>query len=306
MRKFFGFGGKGDDSTPRPATWTRAELEARLLAASPSAGSALASRLRPAIRLVALPTPDHKIPVGVSKFGGAPDLPRGFEWPTWRNRQGEMRPLGFYAQIALDDIDRVTQAPLNLGAGGLLSFFCDFAFDGLNGIMGLMPWEQPGSRIARSATSQLTRHSSRGEVWPSAAFIPVPIWTWPQGVEGVEVSDSEFDALDALAGDYESLIVAGRRSGQHQLGGYASFIQHPVEEEVVQALYVNDDHGQFVRERWETAKSKVAEWRVVLQIDSDDGLGVMWGDVGMLYWAARQEDIDQDHWSNAMFNFQCS
>jgi uncharacterized protein YwqG len=306
MRKFFGFGGKGDGPTPRPGIWTRAELEARLLAAAPSAGPALVSRLRPAIRLVAVPTPDHKIPVGVSKFGGAPDLPRGFEWPIWRNQQGEVRPLGFYAQIALADMNNVAQAALNLGDGGLLSFFCDYAFDGLNGIMGLMPWEQAGSRIARSAASQLARHSSRGQVWPSAAFIPVPIWTWPQEIEGVEVPDSEFDALDALTRDYESVILAGRQSGQHQLGGHASFIQHPVEEEVVQALYVNDDHGQFVRERWETAKSKVAEWRLVLQIDSDDGLDVMWGDVGMLYWAARQKDIDQDNWSNAMFNFQCS
>src|SRR6266850_592639 len=249
MKKLFGFGRKGDDSGPRPGNWTRQELEARLLAAAPTAGSALVSQLRPAIRLVAVPTPDHRIPAGASKFGGVPDLPRDVEWPTWRNRQGEARPLGFYAQIALDEVNKATQEPLGFGAGGILSFFCDFAFDGLNGIMGLMPWEQPGCRVIHNAASPLMRHSSQGQVWPSAAFVPVPIWTWPPGVEGVELPDSEFDALDALTLEYDGVILAGRPSGQHQPGGQATYIQHPVEEEVVQALYVNDDHGHFDRER---------------------------------------------------------
>ena len=157
MKKFFGSGEKGDDSRPRPGIWTRTEVETRLLAALPAAGPALVHDLRPALRLVALPMPDHKIRVGASKFGGAPDLPTDFEWPMWRNQQGDTRPLGFYAQIAVDEMNSAAQEPLGFGAGGLLSFFCDFAFDGLNGIMGLMAWEQPGCRVARSEPSRLAR-----------------------------------------------------------------------------------------------------------------------------------------------------
>jgi len=36
------------------------------------------------------------------------------------------------------------------------------------------------------------------------------------------------------------------------------------------------------------------------------GLAQAWGDLGRLYWAARQEDVDAGRWEAAMFNFQCS
>jgi uncharacterized protein YwqG len=274
--------------------------------ASPTVGTALIAQLRPAVRLIASPIPDRRIAVGATKFGGRPDLPRDFDWPTWRNPQGEVRPLGFYAQISLDEINAAAPASLGLGVAGLLSFFCDYAYDGLNGIMGLMSWEQPGCRIIHSPAAGLVRYESRAQEWPSGSLTPVPIWTRPPSVEGVELPEGEFDGLDAFDRAYEASITGNSKSGRHQVGGHAMFIQHPVEEEVVQALYVNDEHGRFDREKWEAAKVRVPEWRVVLQIDSDNGLDVMWGDVGMLYWAARQEDIDQDNWTNAMFNFQCS
>ena len=64
---------------------------------------------------------DTLLPVGVSKLGGVPDLPRRCEWPMWR---GE--PMAFIAQVRLDEA-----APYDMeGAlpyAGLLSFF--FATD---------------------------------------------------------------------------------------------------------------------------------------------------------------------------------
>ena len=306
MKRFFGRGRQPDNPRPPVSAWTRNEVEARLKQASPTAGAELAAQLQPAVRLISSAMPDQRIPIGASKFGGAPDLPRDLEWPTWRNPQGEDRPLGFYAQISLAEINMSAPAELGLGSSGLLSFFCDFAFDGLNGIQGLMPWEQPGCRIVHSSQTGLVRRKSQATTWPSGSLAPFPIWTRPPGLEGVDLPDTEFDGLDAFDQAYEASIAGTSTSGRHQFGGYAQFIQHPVEQEVVQALYVNDDNGRFDRERWEAAKVRVPEWRVVLQIDSDNSLDVMWGDVGILSWAARQLDIDEDNWTNAMFNFQCS
>ena len=39
------------------------------------------------------------VPVGASKIGGAPDLPKDFEWPSWNDR-----PLDFLAQINLAEV----------------------------------------------------------------------------------------------------------------------------------------------------------------------------------------------------------
>ncbi len=56
--------------------------------------TALIELLRPAIALSATRVEDAQIPLGASKFGGAPDVPLGFVWPTW-----DEKPLGFLAQI---------------------------------------------------------------------------------------------------------------------------------------------------------------------------------------------------------------
>ncbi len=60
---------------------------------------ALIALLRPAIALSATRTNDAQIPLGASKFGGAPDVPSGFEWPMWNEK-----PLGFLAQINLEEV----------------------------------------------------------------------------------------------------------------------------------------------------------------------------------------------------------
>jgi uncharacterized protein YwqG len=261
------------------------------------------------VRLEATRADDRRIAIGQTKFGGAPDLAGGQAWPSWVNREGETREHAFFAQVDLGEMARTAPQSLNLPSAGLLSFFCDYSFDGLAGIMGLMPWEQLGSRVLYNPPgTNLVRRPGRLEPLPSGTLSPIPVWTWPQSPpEGVDMPDSEFDALDGVDRAYQASIgPAGSRSGNHQVGGHARYIQHPVEEEVVQALHVNDDHGQFSRERWESAKHLVPEWRVVLQIDSDPGLNLMWGDAGMLYWAARQRDIDAGAWDSGMFNFQCS
>lgn len=46
------------------------------------------------------------------------------------------------------------------------------------------------------------------------------------------------------------------------------------------------------------------EWQLVLQIDSDNVLDLMWGDVGTLFWMARRSDIAAGRWDQCMFNFQ--
>ena len=49
--------------------------------ASPRLQAQLIEALRPAIALKPSRCNDDEISVGASKFGGAPDVPEGFEWP---------------------------------------------------------------------------------------------------------------------------------------------------------------------------------------------------------------------------------
>ena len=47
------------------------------------------------------------------------------------------------------------------------------------------------------------------------------------------------------------------------------------------------------------------EWRLLLQLDSDDRAKMMWGDAGMLYFWMRQEDLAQRGFDQAWLILQC-
>lgn len=69
---------------------------------------------------------------------------------------------------------------------------------------------------------------------------------------------------------------------------------------------VTRGQGSFDHAKWEQVADQVDDWRLLLQIDSDDTIEAMWGDVGTIYWMARNEDLAFGRWENGMFNFQCS
>lgn len=77
----------------------------------------LIALLRPIVALTAAPTEDPNIPIGASKFGGSPDVPLDFQWPTWKGQS-----LGFLAQINLEEV-----APFDVDSllpkNGMLWFF---------------------------------------------------------------------------------------------------------------------------------------------------------------------------------------
>lgn len=77
----------------------------------------VAALVRPCVACRTVRRDETAIPVGQSKFGGRPDVPRGFSWPA---RRGE--PCWFIAQFRFADL-----APFETGfrlpRSGLLSFF---------------------------------------------------------------------------------------------------------------------------------------------------------------------------------------
>jgi uncharacterized protein YwqG len=291
----------------------RDEVARRLIQAAPTVGRQLADSLLPAVRYASRRCPDAAMDIGDTKVGGAPDLPQGTPWPMWTKPDGERRPLQFFAQVNLAEAAAVAPAPLGLPTEGQLSFFADFDLPG-EGIKGLHPSERDASTVLYSLPGMLmVRCSPRIRPLPSGDLRPVGVWTWPsEPPDGVDLPDEEFDALDAVDQAAEAELRAQLpegwlAAGRHQLGGHARPIQHPVEEEVVQALAgCFAGAAKFDHTAWERARPQVAEWRILLQLDSDDTLEVMWGDAGTLWWAARHEDIAAGNWAAGMFNFQCS
>lgn len=61
---------------------------------------------------------------GASKFGGSPDLPLDFTWPTFTSEDGQTRPLAFLVQIDCEQIFALDVDGL-LPRTGRLTFFYD-------------------------------------------------------------------------------------------------------------------------------------------------------------------------------------
>ena len=48
-----------------------------------------------------------------------------------------------------------------------------------------------------------------------------------------------------------------------------------------------------------------ADWQLLLQIDSDPNTGMMWGDVGKLYFLMNSEDLRNRNFDAAWLILQC-
>lgn len=47
------------------------------------------------------------------------------------------------------------------------------------------------------------------------------------------------------------------------------------------------------------------DWAMLLQLDTDDAAGWMWGDVGRLYYMSRKSDLTVGNFENAWMVLQC-
>lgn len=87
--------------------------------------------LEPAILLETKSTPDSKIEIGMSKYGGSPDLPSRFDWPKGEDcdatynleTTGVQDLAGFLMQINLADLHCSSFVKIGLPKSGTLSFF---------------------------------------------------------------------------------------------------------------------------------------------------------------------------------------
>jgi uncharacterized protein YwqG len=93
----------------------------------------------------------------------------------------------------------------------------------------------------------------------------------------------------------------------HRLGGHSSNVQGDMQLEaqlVMHGLYCGDPSG-YRDARAEELERTCDVWSLLLQLDSDEGAGLMWGDLGMLYYWARSQDIDRHDFSKTWMTLQC-
>jgi uncharacterized protein YwqG len=241
---------------------------------------------------------------GHSKLGGKPDAPSDFVWPT-----KDEKALSFIAQINLSDLPAIEGS--QLPNSGLLSFFYNnevwgfdskdrggfqvFYFD--NEIEALEQHLPPPAKIEKKFFGMISKTVAVLE-YSSCPLTAELALTLPYEPKGIALSEEETDR-------YCELVEA--IGGHHRLLGYAEPIQNEMELEcelVTNGLYCGDSTGYNDPRAKQLEKSSV-NWKLLLQIDSDENAEMMWGDAGRLYFWIRAEDLAPRQFSNCWMISQC-
>ena len=278
---------------------------------------------------------------GRTRLGGVPLVGEGFSWPRrarTRERYGDEiragRPLTFVAQVNLAEVPPIgpSGGVLDLPRRGMLLFFCDeesLPYGGPDdsdafcvAYLPLDPGDETETRLAEVPEGLVDAGDSGGgwgmpgvvvlDALPELA-LPAP---FPDEVRAMGLSEAEADAYWRLTEELEregarvpawaaEAAGAARYPPVHRLGGAPHEIQNRMEAECELVRRGEDPHALPYSRQQEVAEEANARWRLLLQVDSDDAAGLMWGDAGMLYYWIRDDDLAARRFERAWCVMQC-
>jgi len=240
--------------------------------------------------------------LGQSRIGGLPDLPTGFPWPVFGGN-----PLAFIAQLNLADLAPFLPSGELPIAGSLLFFY-----DARQERWGFDPKDRGSSAVVFFSSDAALQPARAAQVTEQGGFplcvisdfratLTVPGYESPL-LEPLGLSSSEEDRY--FDGVLEPLSPP---DGYHQVGGYAEPVQGDMQLEcqlVAHGVYVGDASG-YKDTRRASLEAGARDWRLLLQVDSDDNADMMWGDAGRLYYWIRKQDLASRRFADTWTILQC-
>lgn len=254
----------------------------------------LRDRASASLRLVAADS-------GRSRIGGLPHLRDGFEWPS-RNS----RPMPFLAEIDLAEVGAAA-GPAWLPDRGMLFFFYDVE----EGAWGFSPEDKGGWAVLFDPAGRTPVERDPPELSSIEQFPAKPIamrvhWSLPStqrlALEDLPLDDTSWNAL------HEAVDASDGDPPWHQIGGWPRPVQNDKMELECQlaANGINcGDPGVYASDAAKALVPGTSDWRLLLQLDSDEASGMMWGDAGMLYFWIREDDARVGDFSNVWLILQC-
>jgi len=231
-----------------------------------------------------------------SKIAGDPYFPKADEYPV----DGEGHPMKLLAQINFGQLPKLEDYP----ESGLLQIFIS-VHDDLYGMNIDQKQDQKDFRIRFIEEPFLPKE----ELISDFSFVKIPDDVYfPVTKEGAVLAELTSETISA--GDYRFEKVFGKESWDlfesmtddgeeadalmdefyetqsgfgHKIGGYPGFTQEDPRQ------YENQDHALLL-----------------LQIDSDDEVDMMWGDCGIANFFIKKEDLKKKQFGNVVYNWDCS
>jgi uncharacterized protein YwqG len=235
-----------------------------------------------------------------SRLGGLALLPPGQSWPV--TRAGV--PLSFLGQVSTSQITVPPGCP-GLPPDTLLAFFYDAA--------GQLGWGFDPADHQYWQVIAVPRAAAAPADGPADALVFAPHRLAAELV--TTIPDPDEPALERLrrsgVGQLYDELYQGLRGGdqgpRHRMFGWPDLVQNPMQLECQLAssgIYVGGAAG-WRDPRVPQLTGGAAEWMLLLQVDTDDEAGWMWGDVGTLYYWIRRPDLAAGRFDRVWMIFQC-
>ena len=205
----------------------------------------------------------------ISKLGGISLAKPNFQWPVWQGK-----PLSLLLQIDLSEL------PKDKGSWKVV-------YD--KNVKQLKPIKAPDN----------------AKVYPQSFISYAYIRSYPD-TKNTEISELNFN--DTQNDQYEELKYGVfDQLPQHQLFGYPSVIQNNNMDLSSQlasnGIYLGTAAG-YNSEKAKSLAEGRSDWELLLQFDTDESNGIMWGDSGTLYFWIRSDDLKQQNFENVWMKLQ--
>jgi uncharacterized protein YwqG len=234
---------------------------------------------KPSIRIYPTPVDEASLPVGVSKVGGLPDLPPDLIWPEFGGL-----PQSFIAQFRLEEV-KPYDAEDVLPGTGMLWFFYDARQETYGddprdcGGWQILFQEGDLSNIERTSAPAELPEESRFKACSVSFATEITLSQVPQiEVANYDWSDEELEKYEGLV---TNLTPPDQRAFRHRLLGHPDLIQDDMrlQCQLVSHGITNEDD-----QRAQALKGGAKDWGLLLQVDTDERIGMRWSSTGMLYY----------------------
>ena len=260
---------------------------------------AIVALIRPSLRLVTHDEAEDPESAAL-RVGGRPLLAPGVDWPRRKNGA----PMSLVAQISLAHVAQVADKA-GFPTGGSLAFF----YDADDQVWGFSPSDADGWAVLHCPEGVGTLRDFPTELDEEGRFSPIALT--PELEETFPPSASfEVEQLvgKAKAEKYWPVLGEDEDGGTiTRFMGHPDVIQNEMQVECQLAsngVYVGDSKG-YTSPEGIRLRPGAADWHLLLQVDSHEDVGMMWGDSGRLYWWIREADLRAGRWDATWLVLQC-